>query len=333
MVTLNKKENFMRVVNKQEPEYIPEYNLFWAFNMPPFLMGERNPDGTGKDIFGVDQVIDQSSIIPAAMPKTHDFLLTDITKWRDVVKIPDFDLSDSAWEAMGKMANDMRQPDTPFGGGTSFGFFQPLVGLMGFTEGLSACFEEPDEVKAMMEYWCDWQCSAAKQYIKYYQPDYGFIGDDIAHERAPFLSLPMFQDLIAPYWRRYYAVFLDAGIPVGMHNCGHFELYLDDLVDMGCTFWDPVQSSNDAVAIKAKFGNNLALCGGVDTRFYDADTTEEEVKQAVDDYVNALAPGGGFAMPEMALFLEGMPGISDLELQHFRWIGEEFEKIRYDFYK
>jgi len=331
MPTLNKRENFLRLIRRELPEYIPEYNLFWAFGGPAFLRPAPEPGKPMTNMFGVEYVMDSGGIVPAAMPKTHDFILTDITKWRDIVKIPDYDVSDSAWEDAAKQAADARNPELPFGGGVSAGWFQTLVSLMGFTEGLSACFEEPDEVKAMMEYFTDWSVEMSKKYIYYYKPEFGFIGDDIAHERNPFLSLEMFQDLIAPYWRRYYAVYLDAGLPVGMHNCGHFELYLDDLVDMGCSFWDPVQSSNDAVAIKAKFGRELALCAGIETRFYDENTTEEEVRTAVREYCDALAPGGGFAMPELALFVE-MPGISEVELKHFTWMGDEFEKIRYSYY-
>jgi hypothetical protein len=332
MPTLSEKDNFMRLANREVPEYIPIYNLFWAFNMPPFLFGTRNEDGSGKDIFGVEQVMDSAGIVPAAMPKTSDFILTDITKWRDVIKFPDFDLSPSAWEGYAAEAHKNRNPDAPFGGGTTMGFFQPLVSFMGFTEGLSACFEEPEEVKALMEYLCDFAVTTAKDYIHYYKPEFGFIGDDIAHERNPFLSLEMFQDIIAPYWKRYYDVFLEAGLPVGMHNCGHFELYLDDLVAMGCSFWDPVQSSNDAAAIKEKFGNDLALCGGLETRHWDEGTSEEEVRAAVRAYVDMLAPGGGFAMPEFYIMEGGMPGQSEDAKRRTGWIGDEFMKIRYDYY-
>ncbi|MDR2957669.1 MAG: hypothetical protein LBU61_05765, partial [Coriobacteriales bacterium] len=256
-----------------------------------------------------------------------------ITKWRDIIKVPSDEKID--WEIMAKEALNLRDPELPFGGTTApgVGFFESLMSFMGFDEGLLACFEEPDEVKAMMEYFCDWSVDLAKKYIFHYKPDYGFLGDDIAHERNPFLSLPMFQDLFAPAWRRYYAVWLEAGLPVGMHNCGHFELYCDDLVDMGCTFWDPVQSSNDAVALKAKYGNNLALCtGGPDMRFWDASTTEEQVKTETRDYINALAPGGGFSMMDFAMFAEGMPGMPEDELQRIRWVGEEFKTLQHSFY-
>jgi hypothetical protein len=331
MPTLSKKENFMRLINKQVPEYIPTYSLFWAFTRPPFMMGERNADFTGKDIFGVEQVIDKGGVVPAAMPKTSDFILTDITKWGDVVKLPELP-DDSAWADMAKQAQDARDPEIPYGGGTSVGCFQPLVGMMGFTEGLSACFEEPEYVKEMLDYITTWAVTAAKKFIPYYQPEFGFLGDDIAHERNPFLSLPMFQELIAPYWKRYYDVFVEAGLPVGHHNCGHFELYLDDLVDMGVSFWDPVQASNDEDAIKAKYGNSLALCGGPEMRFWDDSTTKEQIRQELQDYCDRLAPGGGFAIFDFIYSEGGMPGASEGEGIRMGWLRDKFDEIKYDYY-
>jgi len=326
----------MLLISKQVPEYIPTYNLFWGLGGPAFLREGRNPDGTGVDYFGVEWEL--SEIVGASLPAPGKFILDDVTKWRDIIKVPSDDSVN--WEVMAKEALDNRNPELPFGGTTapSVGFFEAIMSFMGFDEGLMACFEEPEEVKALLEYLCDWSVDLAKKYIHYYKPDFGMLGDDIAHERNPFVSLPMFQDIFAPVWRRYYAAWLEADLPVGNHNCGHFQLFLDDLVDMGCSFWDPVQSSNDAPTIKAKFGNNLALCtGGPDGRFWSADTPEEVVRTAVRDYINTLAPGGGFAMMDFGAFLQVPPDAPPPEetpqRRRSRWISEEFEALRYDMYK
>jgi len=322
----------MLLINKEVPEYVPTYNLFWAFNTPPFLRGERNEDGTGKDIFGVESAIDSGGINPP-MPKTHDFILPDITKWRDVIKVPDIsDIDESAWIDMAKESWDAHNPEKPFGGGTTFGFFQPLVAFMGFTDGLVACFEEPDEVKALMEYLCDFAVEAGKKYLYYYRPDFGFLGDDIAHEHNPFLSLAMFKDLMAPSWRRYYSIFVEAGLPVGHHNCGHFEEYLDELVDMGVSFWDPVQSSNDKLAIKEKFGRNLAMCGGLEQRFWNDDTPEEQVRAEFRALLDMLAPGGGFAIGEGVVTPGSNPNASDVQKQRIEWMADEYEQLKFSYY-
>ncbi|MCL2135935.1 MAG: hypothetical protein FWH40_00175 [Coriobacteriia bacterium] len=326
MPTLNKRENFMRLINGDTPEYIPAYDMFWGIRLPIYR-GNRNPDGTGTDMFGVEQVLG-SGIIPAPMPKTSDFLLDDITKWRDIVKVPD--LSSFDWAAMSKEALDARNPEVPWGGGTGVGVFQTLVSLMGFTEGLVACYEEPEEVKAMLEYVTDFMVENAKKFIHYYKPEYGTYGDDIAHERNPFISLDMFQDIFAPCWRRYYAVFAEAGLHCTMHNCGHFEEFVPDIVDMGVWLWEPAQSSNDLVGIKATYGNRLAFCEGIEARFYSEDASEEQIKAEYRARLDTLAPGGGYAVFDFDP--AQLPSFTPREIQIITWAWEEFEKIRYDYY-
>ena len=327
---LSKKENFMRVLRGEVPEYVPEYSIFWGMNGPSVYREGRNPDGTGFDLFGVEWVIDGSAV-QAAIPKPGSFLLDDIRKWRDVIKLPDFSHVD--WEKMAKKDLEKRDPELPYGGGTSpvGGFFQSLMSFMGFTEGLVACFTDPDDVKELMEYLTDIAVDNAKKFIHYYKPDYGMLADDIAHERNPFVSLETFRELFAPSWRRFASVYVEAGLPLMHHNCGHFEEFLDDLVDMGYSGWDPVQSSNDTVAIKKKFGNKLALCGAFNSAPFLSvyeDVKEEEVRASVRELLDRLAPGGGFAFT-------GAFATSDnpLEKQRGEWIRDEFEKIRYDYYK
>ncbi|MDR2956699.1 MAG: hypothetical protein LBU61_00770 [Coriobacteriales bacterium] len=328
---LSTKDNLLLLLNKQVPEYIPNYDIFWGImGAPPFFMKEQFEDGSGIDWFGVEWVVENNPT-KAAMPKTHDFILKDITKWRDVIKVPDF--SDYDWEASAKSFRDNWDPNLPVAGGVSpsVGYFESLMAFMGFDEGLVACCEEPDEVKALMEYLSDWAIPLCKKYVHFYKPDYGWFGDDIAHERNPFVSLPQFKELFAPYWRRFCEVFLEAGIPVVHHNCGHFELFLDELVDMGVTAWEPVQTSNDMYAIKEKFGNNLALIQSYDVRLIPEEASEEEVRAIFREHLVKMATGGGFGMFASDPEMNG--AATELEKQRIRWVISEFEALRYDFYK
>jgi hypothetical protein len=293
-----------------------------------------NPDMSGVDWFGVEWIT-EGNPTGAAMPKPWDFILKDITKWRDVIKVPDF--SDFDWEGAAKGFRDNWPPFLPVAGGVgpSVGYFESLMSFMGFDEGLLACIEEPDEVIALMEYLSDWAIPLCKKHIHYYKPDYGWFGDDIAHERNPFVSTPVFQKLFAPYWARFCEVYLEAGIPVVHHNCGYFEPFLDDLVGMGCVAWEPVQIANDTYAIKEKYGNNLVIIEAYDTRalrYADGeDVSEEEVRALFKEHVSKMAAGGGYAIfagdPEMN------GAATPEEKQRTRWCNDEFEKFRYDFYK
>ena len=61
--------------------------------------------------------------------------------------------------------------------------------------------------------------------------------------------------------------------------------------------WNPAQTINDLEAIKKKYGNNLIICGGWDSRgdLLRHDITEAEVKESVCRTIDKLAPGGGYA--------------------------------------
>ncbi len=156
-----------------------------------------------------------------------------------------------------------------------------------------------DEVKELVNYLCDFYLSYADKYLQYYKPDYIWYADDIAHERNPFVSLETFRDIFAPVWRRFIKYYKDRGYLAVHHNCGHFEAFVDDIVDMGFNAWEPAQCSNDLVGIKKKYGNKLMICGGPgfvkafpDVFGYDRRESPGTVKKLLDD----LAPGGGYGI-------------------------------------
>ena len=320
---LSERENFLRALSGEVPEYVPRYNIFWGVRSSIFV-GDR-VNGVGKDIFGVEWT-NEGSAFEAALPRNDVFLLDDIRRWRDVIKFPDFSYVN--WEEVAKKDLKDSNPEFPRGGGVGGGFFQSLMAFMGFTEGLIACFEEPDEVKELLNYLCDSYLGLADNFLKYYQPEFISFGDDIATERNPFVSLEMFRDIFAPVWRRYIKFFKDRGYYAVHHNCGHFEAFLDDVVDMGFNAWDPAQRSNDLVAIKEKFGNKLMICGGFEGRPFlpHIDVTEEEVRGAVKQLLDDLAPGGGYA------FFGGVMEDNPIAKQRTEWIEDEFVKLRGRYY-
>ena len=323
---LSEKENFLLALSGEVPEYVPIYNIFWSVR-PSINSGER-VNGVGKDIFGVEWA-KEGSAVDASMPKMDKFIMEDIRDWRDIIKVPDWSGVD--WEAMAKKDLANRDPELPRGGGTAAqGFFQTVMSTMGFTNGLIACYEEPEEVRALLEYLCDFYLSYAEPYLKYYQPEYIAMGDDIAHERGPFVSLECFHEIFAPVWRRYISYFKDRGYLAVHHNCGRFEPFVEDIVDMGFNAWEPAQTANDLVGIKAKYGRRLMIGGGFDSRPFlpHLEISEEEVRAKVKETLDALAPGGGYSFPPMGNTLDP----TDVYAQRTAWARDEFQKLRYTYY-
>ena len=301
---LSKKENYLKCMRGEVPEWVPTLMMGMGFGgevpsdivVEPSIVTEHRIRGGGLDIWGVEYVPTESTG-NALIPKTSDFILDDIRRWRDVIKAPD--LSGIDWEEMCK--NDFRrlkidQSQSAIIMLLHMGYFQTLMSFMGFTNGLCAMYEEPEEVKALLEYLCDFYCEVASRYIDYASPDVWGTADDTAAWANPFISADMYREFLIPLYDRQLKFGRDRGLPVSMHNCGKSACFLDDLTMIGVTEWNPAQTCNDLAAVKKKFGNKLVITGGWDARgrLLDDDVTYGEIYDSIKCQMDMLAPGGGY---------------------------------------
>ena len=303
---LTPKENYLLTLSGEQPEYVPRFTFgpmpgqtkpVATHMFEPQIISEFRRNGGGKDVWGVNFVPTYETG-NALIPEPNNFILEDITKWRDVIKAPSLEGID--WEKMVKDDIENSKIDrtqTALALNLHMGYFQTLMSFMGFSEGMMAMFEEPDEVKALLTYICDFYIEVAKNTIDLYKPDVLTLMDDTAAWANPFISREMYEEFLIPCHDRYAKMGRERGLKMTMHNCGKCEGILDLLVDMGINSWDPAQTCNDLKAVKEKFGNKLVIAGGWDARdrLLDPDVTEEEIYESVKATFDMLAPGGGFA--------------------------------------
>jgi len=332
MPTLSPKENYLRLLRGEVPEYVPSMMDGSSFGGPRFgpdlggVFSDWGENSEMLDMFGVPYVRDLNGPIP----KPGAFILEDITKWRDIIKRPAI-LDNIDWQYLADTQLPQWDPNTFLSGGASVGngYFQLLVSFMGFDNGLIACFEEPEEVKDLLNFILDMNVELAKNFIYYFHPETGGGADDIAHERAPFVSIEMFEDIFEPMWRQSIAPYVESGAYTSHHNCGMFETFVPYIVDMGYNAWNPAETMNDLVAIKQKFPK-LALCGGFNGNDYvcSPEATEEGIRAYVREVCDLYAPGGGYAFGGYMLAPPGDP----VAAERMAWMYDEFEKIRYSYY-
>ena len=109
---LTEKENYLMALAGEVPEWVPRNLVASPGHAPastavtPGFLNARRNKGAGFDIWGVEYVTTKETGYQA-LPKPGQFILDDITKWRDVIKAPD--ISDIDWEAMAK--KDMEKID------------------------------------------------------------------------------------------------------------------------------------------------------------------------------------------------------------------------------
>lgn len=316
---ITEKENYLKCLHGETPYWIPSYSFgpmpgmkrpcTSAIFQPPFINAYR-ANGGGKDVWGVNYVGSESTA-GALIPEPGNFQLEDICDWRDVVKA--VDLSEIDFEEQAKKGLDglyaagLDREDTCLEFNMHAGYFQDLVGLMGFENALCALYEEPEEVKALLEYMCDWYTTVLEKMVDIVKPDCIGLCDDVATWRAPFMSEEMYRELILPWHDREAKFGRDRGLPITMHCCGQAMDLVDDWKSIGVVQWNPAQTSNDLKAVKEKYGNSMVIAGGWDSRDHllAPDCTDEEIRQSVRDAMDNYAQGGGFCWCGMFLGAAG----------------------------
>jgi len=340
-MALSVKENFLQCISGGVPEFVPRYYMGpdrYA-TIPQQCLSIANsvtartksPRGYSQDIFGVEYIATEETG-GQELPVPGEFLLDDIRKWRDVVKLPD--ISDIDWE---KVAKDdlgkltVNPADVACLGGGSGGYFMPLMNLMGFTNGLISFYDEPDEVKAFFAYLCDFYQEVIKNVMEYYPVDVFTVGDDTATATNPFISPDMYREFIKPYISKNTEIARNRGLPIMMHNCGRCEDSIDDWIDFGVCAWNPAQIINDLEGIKAKYGNKMVLVGCWDSSGpagWD-NCSEELMRSEVDRVIDTFAPGGGFIFWGSTY---GPPESQSL-INRRTWMTSQYEARRFDPYK
>jgi uroporphyrinogen-III decarboxylase len=171
---------------------------------------------------------------------------------------------------------------------------------MGFEGALVAMYEEPGTVKELLEHISKFYTMVLKKQLYYLKPEIYVLMDDDAAFRAPFFSLDMYREFFKPFHKLHAEIVLDAGCVIDRHDCGKSEQFIDDWLEIGVSAWNPAQITNDCAGIKKKYGGRLALSGCWDGQAWMGEKADEKkLRDALAEYTDTFAPGGGFTFSAM----------------------------------
>ena len=125
------------------------------------------------------------------------------------------------------------------------------------------------------------------------------IADDFGTQRAPFLSVRMFRDLVMPaYQRGLEWVHSHTPWKVMLHSDGALYPLLPSIIEMGVDILNPVQTTAagmDARRLKEEFGTRLVFWGGsCDPQSTLTFGTPAEVAAETRRHLEVFAPGSGY---------------------------------------
>ena len=294
------KENYLRMMRGEIPEFVPSY--IEPYGQPvreelltPMALPDGKPYVTS---LGVTYVGDEEFNF-GAMPAPNQVIVSDITKWRDQLKIRD--VSGRDWEGYYKKLSDGLDRENMCVSIDGGDYFLTLASLMGFEGALLAMHEEPELVIEMLTHISEFYLMVTKQQLHYLKPDVYVLMDDDAAFLAPFFSVETYREIFKPFHKLHADLVLDAGCFINRHDCGKCEQFIDDWLDIGVREWNPAQISNDLKGIKKKYGDRLVLSGCWDNQpWLGKIADKKELRDALAEYVDTFAPGGSFTFVAMA---------------------------------
>jgi len=154
--------------------------------------------------------------------------------------------------------------------------------------------------------------------------DGAYFGDDYGAQKNLLFSPRMWRVLIKPRLARLFAPFKERGLPVLMHSDGQIQQVLPDLLEIGLTTLNPVQPEVlDHTWLREQFAGRLSFYGGISTQTVLPYGTAEEVKTAVSQVVQTLAPEG-----TGLIIAPSHRMMSDIPVQNVTAMLESFRQLR-----
>lgn len=122
-------------------------------------------------------------------------------------------------------------------------------------------------------------------------------GDDMGYNKGTMLSPETMRKYVFPWAKKLVDIAHSYDLPYILHSCGNLEEVMDDLIDgVGIdakhSFEDKIMPVAD---FKRKYGNRIAVLGGVDVNFL-CTRNEDEVREYTARVLEECMPGGGYAL-------------------------------------
>ena len=291
---MNQKENYWRAVTRTYPSYVPTGEEVIMLT-PPVV---ERPESAGKDCFGVLWEY-RKDTGDGTYPAERDFVIQDISTWREDFTPPDLDSLD--WDSLKKQADKIDRDRYLVSGFCEMGLFERTYLLMGMENALCAYLTDTDEMASLCDAIADYKIAVIQRFCETVKLDMMWYGDDWGTQSNLFIPPDIWRKTIKPGTLRIYQALKDYGVFINQHSCGYIMPIFQDLCDMGADMWNPCQPCNDLKLLKQQFGHRISFCGGIDSQFVldNPATDAKDVVQEVRRCMDALSAdyGGYVAAP------------------------------------
>lgn len=128
-------------------------------------------------------------------------------------------------------------------------------------------------------------------------PDGLWVWDDLGFKHRPFMSPAMYRALLYPAHKQLFDFAHSRGLPVVLHCDGYVEGLIPSLIEAGINCLQPleVKAGMDLLKLKQRFGDRIALIGGMDVRVLETNDLEA-VEGELLSKLPAVMVGSGYVL-------------------------------------
>ena len=141
---LSPKENLLRVIRHEAPEWVPYDMESVVWLTPPVV---ERPASAGLDAWGVRHALEKGAE-GGTYPAPEGYTIVDLERWRDQITVPDVDAMD--WDSVAAQARAIDRDQHLVQGFVEFGLFERTCLLLGMDNALTAFLTQPLEVEALI---------------------------------------------------------------------------------------------------------------------------------------------------------------------------------------
>ena len=170
---LTPKENMRLVYQHKQPEYLPlDEDIQILRTVEPgfvsVVYGRKIADSLIEtDWFGQDWMYEPT--VRAYNPDSRNYIVKDITRWREFVTIPDLDAID--WKAMFEADNVKQDENKLFLLKDGYGPWERAFSTIPIADLMCALIEEPEACEDFFSTIADFKIKLHNHYLDYYEPE------------------------------------------------------------------------------------------------------------------------------------------------------------------
>lgn len=122
------------------------------------------------------------------------------------------------------------------------------------------------------------------------------VSDDLGQKDRPLLSPKVFDEFLVPAYQQLTNMAHKYGGFFWLHSCGNITELLPSIIRVGIDAWQTLEPASgvDFALVKEKYGDKLALVGGVDASRLLPFGTKQEVVEHTKQRMKVGMPGGGY---------------------------------------